>query len=158
MSATMNKTASPVLLQRLTGLERMRKVITDPDAAPPIGHTLNFRLSEVDEGRVVFTGEPTEAFLNPAGTVHGGWAATLLDSALSCCVYTTLSADEMATSVEFKVNLIKPILTTTGPVACEGRVVQRGRRLALSEATLKDENGVLLAHGTETSMIMPLPE
>jgi uncharacterized protein (TIGR00369 family) len=99
---------------------------------------------------------PGERHLNPLGGVHGGWAATLLDSALGCAVHSTLQKGEAYTTAEFKVNLMRPITPNTGEVVCEGRVVHRGRTLAVSEATLKDGNGKLLALGTETCSIFPV--
>lgn len=137
------------------GLQQLRRIMTTPSAAPPMAMTLNYWLTEVEEGRAVFVGEPKRAFLNPQGTVHGGWAATLLDSALACAVHSVLGEDEMLTTVEFKVNLVRPITTDTGPVRCEGRLVNRGRRLAVAEGTITDAGGKLLAHGTETCMILP---
>jgi uncharacterized protein (TIGR00369 family) len=90
------------------------------------------------------------------GTVHGGWAATLLDSALGCAVHTLLDRGEAYTTAEFKVNLTRPITPKTGEVVCEGKVFHKGRTLAVSEATLKDANGKLLAFGTETCSIFPV--
>ena len=94
--------------------------------------------------------------LNPLGGVHGGWAATIIILALGCAVQTTLAIGEAYTTAEFKVNLIRPITPRTGEVVCEGRVVHRGRTLAVSEATLKDDSGKLLAFGTETCSIFPV--
>ena len=88
--------------------------------------------------------------------MHGGWAATLLDSALGCAVHSTLDKGEAYTTVEFKVNLTRPITPKTGEVVCEGRVIHKGRTLAVSEATLKDKDGKLLAFGTETCSIFPV--
>ena len=122
----------------------------------PIGEALAFGLAEVEDGRVVFKGRPDARHLNPLGTIHGGWAATILDSALACCVMTTLKPGEGYTTAEFKVNLTRPILPTTGEVFCEGRVLHRGRTIATSEAYLRDEKGRLLAHGTETCAIFPI--
>ncbi len=107
-------------------------------------------------GHAVFRGLPSERHLNPLGTVHGGWAATLLDSALACAVQTLLARGEAYTTAEFKVNLTRPITPKTGEVVCEGRVVHKGKTLAVSEATLKDANGKLLAFGTETCSIFPV--
>lgn len=93
--------------------------------------------------------------MNPLGGVHGGWAATLLDSALACAVQTLLAKGEAYTTAEFKVNLTRPITPGTGEVVCEGVVVHKGRTLAVSEAKLLDANGKLLAFGTETCAIFP---
>ena len=139
-----------------TGLELLQRVIDRKYPAPSIGARLNFGLIEVSEGRAVFRGLPGTRHLNPLGGVHGGWAAAILDSALGCCVQTLLAKGEAYTTAEFKVNLIRPIGTNTGEVVCEGKVVHRGRTLAVSEATLKDSNGKLLAFGTETCSIFPV--
>ncbi|MDO9417506.1 PaaI family thioesterase [Pararhizobium sp.] len=138
------------------GLKAMQDLLAGVHPAPPISQTLKFGLSEVEEGRVVFKGLPSEEHRNPLGTVHGGWTATLMDSALACAVMTTLKPGEGYTTVEFKVNLVRPVLAGMGEVTCEGRVVHRGKTLATSEATLKDKNGKLLAHGTETCAIFPI--
>jgi len=136
-----------------TGLELLQRMVDGKYPTPPMAAAMNFRLTEVAEGRAVFRGVPTESHLNPLGSVHGGWAATILDSALGCCVQTTLGRGEAYTTAEFKVNLTRPITPQTGEVVCEGRVIHRGRTLAVSEATLKDGNGKLLAFGTETCSI-----
>ena len=139
-----------------TGLELLQRLIDRKYPAPPIGARLNFALSEVSDGRAVFRGLPSERHLNPLGGVHGGWAATLLDSALACSVQTLLVRGEAYTTAEFKVNLIRPITPKTGEVVCEGKVIHKGRTLAVSEATLKDREGKLLAFGTETCSIFPV--
>lgn len=139
-----------------TGLEILQRMIDRKYPAPSIGARLNFALTEVSEGRAVFRGLPSERHLNPLGAVHGGWAATILDSALACSVQTLLAKGEAYTTAEFKVNLTRPITPRTGEVVCEGRVVHRGKTLAVSEATLKDKEGKLLAFGTETCSIFPL--
>ncbi|TIU97606.1 MAG: PaaI family thioesterase [Mesorhizobium sp.] len=137
-------------ISRYTGLELLQRIIDNKYPAPPISFQLSFGLTEVSEGRAVFRGMPNERYLNPLGGVHGGWAATLLDSALAL-----LDKGEAYTKAEFKVNLTRPITPTTGEVVCEGRVVHKGRTLAVSEATLKDADGKLLAFGTETCSIFP---
>jgi len=138
-----------------TGLELLQRIIDRKYPTPPIGAQLNFAIAEVSEGRAVFHGVPSERHLNPLGGVHGGWAATLLDSALACAVQTLLEKGEAYTTAEFKVNLIRPITPKTGKVVCEGRVVHKGKTLAVSEARLTDANGKLLAFGTETCSIFP---
>jgi uncharacterized protein (TIGR00369 family) len=143
-------------LVKYTGLEMLQRLIDGHYPAPPIGASMNFGLVEVSEGRAVFRGLPGERHLNPLGSVHGGFAATLLDSALGCAVHTTMAKGEAYTTAEFKVNLTRPITPKTGEVVCEGRVIHRGRTLAVSEATLKDKDGKLLAFGTETCSIFPI--
>ena len=139
-----------------SGLELLQRIIDGHYPVPPIGLQLGFALTEVSAGRAVFRGVPDERHLNPLGSVHGGWTATIMDSALACSVQTLLEKGEAYTTAEFKVNLIRPIGTKTGEVVCEGKVVHRGRTLAVSEATLKDGNGKLLAFGTETCSIFPV--
>ncbi|WP_319772509.1 PaaI family thioesterase [Breoghania sp.] len=140
-------------IAHMSGLEVMQAQIARKLPAPPMAKTLDFWLREVGEGIAVFTGRPSIAFYNPLGTVHGGWAATLLDSALGCAVQTTLAAGEGYTTLEFKVNCTRPILENSGEMICEGRIVHRGRRTATAEATLKDADGKLYAHGSETCMV-----
>lgn len=143
-------------IEEYTGLELLRRLIEGKYPAPPISRQLSFALTEVSEGRAMFRGMPSEHYLNPLGSVHGGWAATLLDSALGCAVQTLLDKGEAYTTAEFKVNLTRPITPRTGEVVCEGKVIHKGRTLAVSEATLKDANGKLLAFGTETCSIFPV--
>lgn len=142
-------------LAKYPGIELLQRIIDGKYPAPPIGAQLNYGLTEVSEGRAVFRGLPGERHLNPLGGVHGGWAATILDSALACAVQTLLAPGEAYTTVEFKVNLMRPITPKTGKVVCEGRVIQKGRTLAVSEASLKDRDGKILAFGTETCSIFP---
>jgi uncharacterized protein (TIGR00369 family) len=135
------------------GLTFLRGVLDGRHPSPPISETLGFAAAEVEEGRVVFRGKPSPAVLNPLGTVHGGWAATLLDSAMACAVHATLKAGEAYTTLEMKLNYVRPILPDIGEVVCEGRVVHRGASVATSEGRLTDARGKLLAHGTETCLI-----
>ncbi|QND52470.1 PaaI family thioesterase [Phyllobacterium sp. 628] len=137
------------------GLEVLQAMLRGEYPAPPISRTLSFNLYEAELNRVIFKGEPLQEHLNPLGGIHGGWIATLMDSALACCVMTTLKPGEAYTTVEFKVNLVRPLTAGMGVVTCEGKVVHRGKTLATSEAFLRDQNGKLLAHGTETCAIFP---
>lgn len=143
-------------LAHYSGLELLRRMIEGHYPAPPMAGPMNFGLVEAEEGRAVFRGVPSERHLNPLGSVHGGWAATIMDSALGCCVQTVLAKGEAYTTAEFKVNLIRSISPKTGEVVCEARLVHKGRTLAVSEASLKDSNGKLLAFGTETCSIFPM--
>ena len=143
-------------LAKYSGLELLQRIVAGKYPAPPIAGLLNFALTEVGEGRAVFRGMPGERHLNPLGGVHGGWAATIMDSALACSVHTMVEKGEAYTTAEFKVNLTRPLMPGMGEVVCEGRVVHKGRTLAVSEATLKDRNGKLLAFGTETCSIFPM--
>jgi len=143
-------------LARLPGLDLFQHMLAGNLPPPPIAQVLDFRLVEAAKGFVVFEGEPSADFYNPLGTIHGGWPATLLDSAMACAVHTTLAAGLGYTTVEFKLNLVRPIFEATGTVRCEGHLVHAGSRIATSEGRLFDKAGKLLAHGTETCIIFPL--
>jgi len=109
--------------------------------------------SEVADGRVVVTVKPSDAHLNPAGTVHGGFAATLLDSCMGLAVWSTLEKGLGQTTLEFKISLVRPITPETGIIRAEGVVLNRGRRVGTAEGRITDSNGRLLAHGTTTCLI-----
>jgi uncharacterized protein (TIGR00369 family) len=139
----------------MSGMEYMTAVVTGQVPPPPIAVTMRLRPVELEEGRVVFEGEPGEEHYNPIGVVHGGYAATLLDSALGCAVHTTLPAGAAYTSLGLEAKYVRPITRDTGRVLCEATVLYRGRRQATSEATLTAaDSGKLLAHGTSTLMIL----
>jgi uncharacterized protein (TIGR00369 family) len=139
----------------MTGLEYMRALLAGEVPRPPIGDLMGFTLVGVDEGYSLFRGEPGEQHLNPIGSVHGGFAATLLDSALGCAVHTTLPAGIGYSTLELSVNLVRGITPATGPVLAEGRVVHSGRRTATAEARLTaEQGGALLAHGKTTCLIL----
>ncbi len=141
-------------LTQMSGLEAMRSVIDNPGHKASIASTMNFRLVEVDEGRAVFEGEPFDGIRNPFGMIHGGWALTLIDSCCGCAGHTTLEAGLAYSSLETKVNFVRPIFTGTGKVRAEGRVVARGKTIITAEGRLTDSNGKLLAHGTSTLMVL----
>jgi uncharacterized protein (TIGR00369 family) len=138
----------------MTGLDIFERMMAGDLPAPPIMVHSNIRMKEFSEGRAVFTGQPAREFLNPLGTVHGGWISTLIDTALSCTVHTTLKPGEFYTTTSLTVNMVRPLSETSGEVICEGRIVHRGSRLATSEGDLRDENGKLIAHGTVSCMIL----
>lgn len=137
-----------------TGLEYLQKIVSGEYGNVPIGDHVGFRMAEVSKGRIVFTGVPGGNVLNLIGTVHGGYAATILDSALALSVLSTLDADSNFTTLEIKVNYVRPISPGMS-VRAEGTVVHSGRRVATSEARLTDSEGRLLAHGTTTCIILP---
>jgi uncharacterized protein (TIGR00369 family) len=137
-----------------SGLELLRDVFSGKLPPPPITATLGFRGVEVGEGTAVFEGDPGEHLYNPIGSVHGGFAMTLLDSAMGCAIHTTLEAGERYTTLEVKANFVRPITTETGRVRCEGVVVHRGATVATAEGRLfAVDSGKLLAHGTTTCLI-----
>ena len=134
------------------GLASLQALIATGGRAP-IGDLLEFTLTEVGDGWVVLSGTPTRRAYNPIGTVHGGYAATLLDSACGCAVHSRLTATQAYTTLELKVSYLKAITDNTGPMRCEGRVLSMGRRAAFAEATLKDASGQLYATGTSTLLV-----
>lgn len=147
---------SQEMLMQHTGVELLQMMADGDLPGPPIAKLLNFYLAEVEKGKAIFRGTPTLEHYNLAGTVHGGWAATILDSALGCSVQSMLPKGVMFTTVEFKVNLVRPLFDTTGEVVCESNVLHFGRTIATSDATLKNAGGKLLAHGTCTCAVLPM--
>lgn len=139
----------------MTGLEFMRAIVGSKLPSPPITATMGIAAGTVEEGKVTFFGEAGEHLYNPIGVVHGGFAMTILDSAMGCAVHTTLAPDEAYTTVETKVNFVRPITLETGRVRCEGVVVYRGGKVATAEGRLlAEETGKLLAHGTSTCLVI----
>lgn len=143
--------------RQMSGLEFLQALIRGEIPAPPIAHTLGFTLAEVAEGRAVFVGEPAEYHYNPIGVVHGGLAATLLDSALGCAIQSALPRGVAYTTVELHVNLIRALTLNTGQIRCEATTIHVGRQMATAEARLTDMDGKLYAHGTTTCLVFPLP-
>jgi uncharacterized protein (TIGR00369 family) len=140
-------------ISQLTGLEQLRAAFGE-GRRPPFSETLDFNLSEIEVGRVVFTGVPGPGTYNPIGTVHGGYAATLLDSACGCAVHSRLSASQAYTTLELKVAFHRALTRETGMVRAEGVVVSMGRRVAYAEARLTDRHGNLCASATSTLLVM----
>jgi uncharacterized protein (TIGR00369 family) len=146
---------APEVLQSYDGLGFLKAMIGGTVPNPPMSELLGFHLAEVDQGRAVFEGVPEFRHYNPIGTVHGGFAATLLDSALGCAVFSTVTKGETWTTLELKFNLVRPLSQDTGLVRAEGRIVHRGRTVATAEGGLKDRAGRLYAHASTTCMIFP---
>lgn len=141
-----------------TGLELARMSLDGRLPEAPICGTLGFRLVGAEEGRAVFEGDPGEHLFNPMGTVHGGFMATLLDSALGTAVLTALPAGRAYTTVQLGVHLVRPVFATTPALRCEGRTVHVGRTTATAEARVVGaEDGRLYAHGTTTCAVFPVP-
>jgi uncharacterized protein (TIGR00369 family) len=140
---------------QMAGLDYVRAIQAGELPPPPIAVVMNYSIAELEEGRAVFEGEPGEEHYNPIGVVHGGYASTILDSALGCAVHTTLPAGVAYTSQTLEVKYLRPITRDTGVVRCEAEVVHRGRKTATSEAKLvAKESGKLLATGTSTCLII----
>ena len=139
----------------LSGLEHMRAIAAAELPPPPIAVLMRMTPLEVGEGEVVFAGEPGEEHYNPIGVVHGGYAATMLDTVLGCAVQTTLDAGQAYTTLSLEVKMLRPITSATGTVRATGTIVHRGRRQATAEAKLHAaETGKLIASGTSTCMIL----
>jgi uncharacterized protein (TIGR00369 family) len=138
---------------RLAGLPFLEAIRDGRLPAPPVSRLLGFTLAEVESGRAVFDCEPSEAHYNPLGSVHGGIISTLLDSALSCAVHTTLPAGTGSTTAELKVNFVRPVVIGTGRLRAEGRIIHSGSRLATAEARLTDAEGKLYAHAVGTCLV-----
>ena len=147
------KAAAQKLLS-MSGLEGLRYMLAGDHPPPSIASTLGFTLAEVEDGRALFIGDPSDRILNPLGIVHGGWALTLIDSCTGCAAHTTLPAGVSYTTVETKVNFVRAITPATGQVRAEGVVVARGRTIITTEGKLTDSRGRLLAHGTSTIMVL----
>jgi uncharacterized protein (TIGR00369 family) len=147
--------ASGVVPRTTSGLDYLQKIIRGEIPGVPIGSTLGFRLTEAEKGRVVLLGKPDLGSYNLLNSVHGGWGAAILDTALALAVLTMLEADQAFTTVDIRVNYLRPLTVETGEVRAEGRVLQVGRKLGYSEARLTDPAGKLLAHGTGSCLILP---
>lgn len=143
------------LIGTMSGLDLLKHVL-DRKAAPPIARLLDFTLVEVGEGRAVFEVKPQEFHYNPTGQVHGGLAATVLDSALGCAVLSTLPKGVGYTTAELHVNLVRGITKDTPLLRAEGTILHKGRTLCTAQATLKDAQGKLYAHGTTTCIVLDL--
>src|SRR4051812_19685600 len=139
----------------MSGIEHLRAMIAGELPPPPIAYTLGMLLIEVDEGRAVFQALPAEYHYNPIGVVHGGFAATLLDTATGCAVQTTLPAGVAYTTLALNTNFVRPITRDTGRVLCEADVVHRGGTIATADGRLVAESsGKVLAHATSTCLII----
>jgi uncharacterized protein (TIGR00369 family) len=149
--------ASPEQLAGKSGLEVMQAMLRGEIPYAPIAKTLDFALIEVDAGRALFQGRPLAQHLNPLGTVHGGWAATLLDSALGCAVHTMMPPGRGYTTAELSVNYVKGLTPRVARVRAEGKVIHCGRQLATAEARLVGPDGTLYAHATTTCLVFEIP-
>jgi uncharacterized protein (TIGR00369 family) len=138
----------------LTGLQFLQKLIDGALPAPPMAKTLGFEIVEAGDGFAAFEGDTSEALLNPAGIVHGGWVLTLVDSAATCAAMTGLPAGVGATTIETKVNFLRPLMKDSGRVRAEARVIGKGRRILTAEARVTDAKGRIVAHGTSTVMAL----
>jgi uncharacterized protein (TIGR00369 family) len=148
-------TISADIQKELSGLEFVQGLASGTLPLNTIAETLGYDVAEAENGRVVVTIVPTDAHLNPAGTVHGGLTATLLDSCMGLALQSTLERAVSQTTLEFKISLVRPITPETGAVRAVGVVLNRGRRIGTAEGRVTDGEGRLLAHGTTTCLIFP---
>ena len=148
-------TVSTERREQMSGLEFVQGLASGALPLNTIARTLGYDVAEAESGRVVITLVPTDAHLNPAGTVHGGLTATLLDSCMGLAIQSTLDRGVSQTTLEFKISLVRPITPETGEVRAEGKVLSCGRRVGTAEGRLMDGKGRLLAHGTTTCLIFP---
>ena len=140
-----------------TGLEQMQAMLAGELPFAPIARTLDFSLIRVEPGAALFQGKPGPAHFNPMGSVHGGWFATLLDSALGCAVHTLMPAGRGYTTAELSVNYVRGLSPKVGRVRAEGKVIHCGKQLATAEARLFGPDGTLFAHATTTCLVFDLP-
>ena len=147
----------PTIREGLSGLQYFKRMVAGEVPPPPMLALLGIRLIEAEEGRVVFTGTVAPEHYNGMGVAHGGYAATLLDSALGCCINTMMPPGKRFTTLELKVNLTRPLTHDVGPVFCEAKVVHLGGRTATSEGRIVDGHGKLYAHGTTTCIVVDAP-
>ncbi|HJZ48776.1 MAG TPA: PaaI family thioesterase [Roseiflexaceae bacterium] len=138
----------------MSGLEFLQAISRGELPVPPIMALLNIGFVSAEAGRVVFSVEPAEYHYNPIGMIHGGLASTLCDSAMGCAIHSTLPSGVGYTTLELKVSFVRPLTMETGPVLCEGKVINVGGRVATAEARVTDRAGKLYAHATTTCLVM----
>ena len=143
-------------LKTMSGLELLRATMAGKLPPPPMAGLIGTTVVEVEEGRVVFVGIPEFRHYNPGGAVHGGYAGTLLDSCMTCSVQSTLKPGVSCVTLEYKVNLVRPMTKDTGLVRAEGRVIHPGTRTATAEGRIVDAQGRLYAHGSTTCLVFPI--
>ena len=142
----------------MSGLAFLEALLDGSLPAPPASEAADFWLAEVAAGRVVFEARPSARFYNPLGSMHGGWLAMVLDSAMGCAVHSTLAAGRAYTTVDMTVSLVRPAFESTGLLRCVGQVVHAGRRVVTAEGRLVDGHERLIAHGSETCMLLDAAE
>lgn len=146
--------ARPDQVAGLPGLAVMQAMLAGTVPYPHIADTMDFLMVAVSKGRAVFQSTPQLRHYNPIGSVHGGWYATLLDSALGCAVHSTLAAGQGYTTAELSVNIVRAASLSSGPLRAIGQVIHVGRQLATAEARIVDADGKLYAHGTTTCLVL----
>ena len=162
MSSSIVKTYGQVSQDRqkeMSGLEFVRGLADGTLPLNMMAQTLGYDITEAEQGRVVVTADPKQIHLNPAGTVHGGLAATMLDSSMGLAIHSTLDRGIGSTTLEFKISFLRPITPQTGPIRAEGTMISRGRRVSTAEGRVTDREGRLLVRGTVISRraVEPMP-
>jgi len=142
----------------MEGLAYLQAIKNGTLPPPPISQLLGYTISEIEVGRAVFELDPAEYHYNPIGMVHGGVASTILDSAMACSIHTTLPAGKVYTTLEFKVNFVRPITDQTGRVRCVAEIIHVGQRVGTAQAKILDSQNRLYAHATTTCMIFEAPQ
>jgi uncharacterized protein (TIGR00369 family) len=142
----------------ISGIEFLTRLRDQGLPAPPFAEVTDIWIAEIAPGRVVFEAMPSARFYNPLGTVHGGWISTLLDSAMGCAVHSMMKAGQAYTTVDLSVSFVRPVMEKTGKLRCEGTTLHVGGRVATASGKVWDQAGTLIAHGSETCMVMNIPE
>ncbi len=145
--------AAAARMREADGIDLFRAALAGIGPRAPYAELMNITLREVEVGRILFASTPERKFYNPMGSVHGGYYGGLLDTAMGCAVHTTLKKGFAYTTLEYKVHLVRTMTEETGPVQCEGRIINAGSRVATAEARIVDPAGKLYAHGTTTCLI-----
>lgn len=148
--------AQPAQVAGKTGLQIMQAMLAGELPYPHIADTLDFALVEVEPGKAVFQGTPQLKHYNPMGGVHGGWYATLLDSAVGCAVHTLMPAGRAYTTAELSINIVRAASDKSGPLRAIGTVIHCGRQLATAEGRIVGPDGKLYAHATTTCLVFDL--
>jgi uncharacterized protein (TIGR00369 family) len=154
-SATDNVGVAPrEIATAMTGIEFIEKLRDGTLPVPPFAEVTDIWITEAEHGRVVFEARPSLRFYNPLGTVHGGWIATVLDSAMGCAVHSMMKAGQAFTTLDLNVSFVRPVFAKTGVLLCEGKLIHAGNRIATAEGRLWDQTGTLIAHGSTTCMVI----
>ncbi|WP_244642524.1 PaaI family thioesterase [Phyllobacterium sp. 628] len=144
----------PEVAATLSGVEFMQGLLAGTYPAPPFAETTGLWPVSVEAGKIVFEAMPSKRFYNPMGAVHGGWISLLIDTVMGCAVHSSLKAGQAYTTIEMKTTFVRPVFESTGKLRCEGLLLHSGSRTASSEGKIFDGNGRLVAHGSETCLIM----
>lgn len=149
--------ANPADVVGLTGNELFQAMFDGKLAMPPISETLGFIAVKITDGEAIFQGRPALPYYNPLGSIHGGWFATLLDSAVACAIHSTLPAGKSYTTLELKTNMVRALTRDVPLVRAEGKIIQVGRQIGIAEGRIVGPDGTLYAHATTTCLIFDFP-